>query len=240
MRVWQYLSKAGFGSRSQVLAQFAALQVTVNGHSASPLTQLTPTDQVQLAGQPLTPPAAACQVWAWHKPVGVDCNVRQGRADSVWQRLQGLPAGTHPVGRLDKDSHGLMLLCTDGQLTQQLMHPQHLLCKTYQVQVQGTLSTEVLQRLQAGPAYQVGPHTVQPQPCQVEVLQHQATGALLQMQLHEGKNRQIRYMCRAVGLKVLDLQRVAIGKVQLGELALDALRPLSAAELLQLQAAAAT
>lgn len=240
MRVWQYLSKAGFGSRSQVLAQFAALQVTVNGHEASPLTQLSPTDLVALAGEPLAPPADACQVWVWHKPVGVDCNVRQGRVDSVWQRLQGLPSGTHPVGRLDKDSHGLMLLCTDGQLTQQLMHPQHLLCKTYQVQVQGELSMDTLLRLQAGPAYQVGPHTVQPQPCHVEVLEQKANNAVLQMQLHEGKNRQIRYMCRAVGLKVVDLQRVAIANVVLGELAPDALRPLSAAELLQLQAAAAT
>lgn len=240
MRLWQWLSKAGFGSRSQVLAQFASWHVTVNGHSASPLTQLTPTDRVLVNGQTVAPPTADVQVWAWHKPVGVDCNVREGQSDSVWQRLQQLPAGTHPVGRLDKDSHGLMLLSSSGQLTHQLMHPQHEFGKTYQVHVSGLVSDEVLQRLQCGPAYQVGPHTIQPQPCQVRLLQQFTDGALLEMQLHEGKNRQIRYMCRAVGLKVVDLQRMAIGSVLLGDLAVDALRPLSPQELLLLPTDAAT
>lgn len=235
MRLWQFLSKAGFGSRRQVLEQFASLQVTVNGEDASPLRQLQVTDAIFVNGQLLEVAKSPPQIWAWHKMIGVDCNVKAGRADSVWTRLQSLPANTHPVGRLDKDSHGLMLLSTDGQLTHRLMHPSQQLWKTYHVQVRGLVSDEVICALRDGPAYQVGSHRIEPQPCRVQQMQQFEGGALLQLQLCEGKHRQIRYMCRAVGLTVVDLKRTAIGPLELGNLAADALRLLTPDEVHLLQ-----
>lgn len=249
MRVWQWLSRQGLGSRQQVLAQFAALEVQVNGQAASPLTLLQLGDHVswlpahssahaRAAHNIQTPrehhiitphaPRVEPVLWLWHKPLGVDCNVRPGHVNSVWLRLQGQAPGLHPVGRLDKDSHGLMLLSTDGTLTHALMHPSKQIAKTYHVSVRGPVTPERLHAFAQGPQYRVGPKVIAPRPCVVEVLCQTPDGALLAIQLTEGKNRQLRYMCRAVGWTVTDLQRVAIGDITLGSLPLDAIVPLDA------------
>lgn len=121
--------------------------------------------------------------------------------------LQTLPAGVFAVGRLDKDSCGLLLLTNDGAFAQRLLHPQYHHQKTYQVLVDKPLQPSMLQQLEQGMRYQDGHDWHNARPCRVRLLAED----VVELQLTEGKNRQIRYMCRQLGLKVLQLARVKIG-----------------------------
>lgn len=238
MRLWQFLSRQGVGSRQQILLRYPELGVTRNGQPLSPLALLASGDEIRwldstvrvavYSPSHVTTDGVACPLWLWHKPIGVDCNVRVGQLDSVWARLQQQPQLLHPVGRLDKDSHGLMLLSSDGNITHALMHPTKAIEKTYRVRVRGTVTPDALQQLAQGPSYHVGPKHIQPQPCRVQQLAATDDGDVLELKLTEGKHRQIRYMCRALGWTVLDLQRTAIGPIKLGALPLDAIVPLDA------------
>lgn len=236
MRLWQFLSRQGVGSRQHILQRYSELSVTRNGQPLSPLALLAAGDEIRwfdttarvAVYQPsdTIADATACPLWLWHKPIGVDCNVLIGQLDSVWARLQQQPTLLHPVGRLDKDSHGLMLLSSDGHISHALMHPSQAIEKTYRVRVRGQVTAHALKLLSEGPRYQVGPNLIQPAPCTVQHCQSTEDGAVLELTLTEGKHRQIRYMCRAMGWTVLDLQRTAIGPIALGMLPPDAIMPL--------------
>lgn len=232
LRVWQRLAQAGFGSRRQIFALFSHDTIRCNDEPVSPLSWCAAEDRLTVNGVelPTCKSTAPPKVMAWHKPVGIDCNVRVGRADSVWAKLQQLALPLHPVGRLDKDSEGLLLLSQDGQLTHRLMSPEFAHEKLYQVRFHQPFTPQQLALLTAGPVYQVGPHVYRPKPCQVADIDSQT----VLIKLTEGKHRQIRYMSRAVGLKVERLTRIAIGAYELTDLAADAVRDLDAAQIAQL------
>ena len=120
-----------------------------------------------------------------------------------------------PVGRLDKDSCGLVVLTNDGELAQRLLHPDFYHEKTYQVTVDKPLMSEVLTRLATGVSWTVGPHSYKSRPCRVTPL----SDFRFEIVLTQGLNRQIRYMCRTQGLKVLELKRIALASFQLADLA---------------------
>jgi pseudouridine synthase len=220
LRLWQHLQELGDPA--------AAEDCLVNGQPGRASLWIYPHDHLQLAGHPLPPPAMR-RYFICHKPVGVDCNVKPGQTDSIWQLLQQLPAGVFPVGRLDKDSCGLLLLTNDGAFAARMLHPSADHQKTYQVDVDRLLTAEVLQQLAQGLLYQAGPKSIQARPCHVRLL----SATSLQISLTEGKNRQIRYMLKTLGYRVLQLQRTAIGQLVLPGLQAGQWRALSAAELLQ-------
>jgi pseudouridine synthase len=138
-----------------------------------------------------------------------------------------------PVGRLDKDTTGLLLLTSDGDLTYRCLHPSFHFPKTYRATVAGIPPESVLRRLRGGVELEDGPTA----PAEVWLREHRGDRAVLEITIHEGRNRQIRRMCGAVGHKVLELERLSMGPLELGGLPRGAWRELTPAEVRALRAA---
>jgi 16S rRNA pseudouridine516 synthase len=225
LRLNQALAQSGICSRKAAARLISEQRVTVNGKQQPHHYQVKNGDVILLDNKPLPQPAPL-QYWLYHKPVGIDCNLND-KKDSLKILLDSLLQRLFPLGRLDKDSCGLLLLSNDGALAQQLMHPAFSHQKTYQVTVDKPLQESMLGRLAQGLRYQVGPHLYQTLPCKVVKL---ATNRF-EIHLTQGLNRQIRYMCREVGLKVLHLQRTQINQLKLGVLPEGEMRQLTPAEM---------
>lgn len=234
-RLAKYIAMSGHCSRRAAERLITQGRVRVNGTLAKHTDSVSSDDEVMIDQVTLVP-TSTLQYLAYHKPVGVDCNNRPEDPSSLYQLLRTLPQRLFAVGRLDKDSSGLLLLTNDGALCQQLMHPSFYHEKTYQVQTDKPISAAFLQQLASGVSWQVGPHCYQSLPCRV----WQSGARQFHIVLTQGLNRQIRYMCRALGFKVVSLKRIAIGQFALGNLAPGQYRPLTTAELATLLQSADT
>lgn len=214
IRLAKYLADHGLCSRRAASRLIDEGRVLVNHRPANHIDHVDPDDHILVDQQPFAATTEKHYL-LYHKPVGIDCNLNPDKADSLYHLLQQFPMRLFPVGRLDKDSCGLVLLTNDGELTQRLLHPDFYHEKTYQVTVDKALTHQALQQLSAGVQWTVGPHSYQSRPCRVTPL----TTNSFQIVLTQGLNRQIRYMCRAVGLKVLHLKRIQLAGFSLGDLA---------------------
>lgn len=237
-RLNRAIAESGFCSRRKADELIFSGRVSVNGavetHAGR---RVVPGDRIAVDGTPL--PGSQRKLYLMlHKPVQVVSTASDpdGRP-TVLTLLPTEYADTRlfPVGRLDYFSEGLILLTNDGQLSQRLMHPRHHLAKEYEVIVRGTVTQKALQTMRAGMRLAEGELLRS-----VEVTaRSMASGCtLLRMVLRQGVNRQIRRMCRDLGLTILRLRRVAIGPLQLGDLPPGRCRPLREAELVALRQAA--
>lgn len=234
MRLNKAIAASGLCSRRKADELILAGRVSVNGTAEpNPARHVLPTDALAVDGRVL----AARQAFTYlmlHKPVQVVCTASdpEGRAtvlDCLDGKYQGLRL--YPVGRLDYFSEGLLLLTNDGELAQRLTHPRHHQPKTYEVLVRGLVPDAALKTMRDGMRLAEG-ETLLP----VTVTAHSVSGnTLLRMVLHQGLNRQIRRMCRDLGLTVLRLCRTAQGSLRLGDLADGAVRPLTEAEVARLR-----
>lgn len=192
-------------------------------------------DRILVDGKPLVFSAAPLY-FLLHKPVGVVCTLKdpQGRL-TVRDLLPAVRERIFPVGRLDYDSAGLLLLTNDGDLTERLLHPRYQLPRTYHVKISGSPTTEALNRLRAGVELEDGTRTGT---TQVGVLRRNERKTWLEITLQEGKNREVRRMCEAVGHRAEKLIRVRFGPLLLTNLEIGAYRPLTPDEVQALQQAA--
>lgn len=213
------------GDRCRIAELVDSGAVLLDGKRTSLVARLSQDSIVTVHGKPVPAPARL-QYWLLNKPVGIDCCIQPDQPRSIAHLLAALPAGLFPVGRLDKDSCGLLLLTNDGRLCQRLMHPDHWHEKEYAVTVDKDLTAQQLEQLRSGASYQVGPHRYQPRPCFVM----QTAPRELRITLTEGMHRQIRYMCRAAALRVLQLRRIRLNQLLLGDLAPGAVRELGPQE----------
>lgn len=227
-RLQKLISAAGLCSRRKAEEWLAAGRVTVNGATASVGDKADPErDVVEVDGAVLTRPSAHTYLML-HKPRGYVTTLsdEQGRKN-VAQLVAGCPARVWPVGRLDMDSEGLLLLTDDGDLTNTLTHPRHEVEKEYQVWVTGCTP--------AGLEKLARPMTLDGQPLRpagVKELRREGERTVLSVVIHEGKNRQVRRMCAACGMTVRRLKRVREGRLPLDRsLRPGQWRPLTAAEL---------
>ncbi|GAB2922849.1 pseudouridine synthase [Rheinheimera gaetbuli] len=229
-RLAKWIAHCGWCSRRAAERLISAGVVSINGKPGKHTDLVGETDQISIGQQPL-PVAAQRQYWLYHKPIGVDCNNRPDDPASLYHVLMQLPQRLFAVGRLDKDSSGLLLLTNDGILSQQLMHPDHYHNKTYIVDTDKAINTAFVQQMAAGVSWTLGTKSYSSRPCQVS-----ASGAAqFQIVLTEGQHRQIRYMCKTLGYRVTSLKRVALGTLQLADLPSGAYRPLTPSELTGLQ-----
>ena len=207
----------------------------VNGTPAVPGQQVTPgVDRVTLDGSPVEPVSTSTYLML-NKPVGVLTSVGDDRGRQTV--VDHLPVGRprlFPVGRLDLDSRGLVLLTDDGELAGRLMHPRYHVEKEYRVVVRGRPGEAALRRLSEGMIVS-GERF---EPAEVQVLDGADGDTQLSMVLREGRKREVRRLWQALGYPVLDLQRVRIDGLQLGDLAEGDVRPLRADEVRRLKAAA--
>jgi 23S rRNA pseudouridine2605 synthase len=213
----------------------AAGRVSVNGMPATAGQDVSPqTDEVRLDGE-LVRSQQQQTYLLLNKPIGVLSSVgdARGRATVV----DGLPVETgrvFPVGRLDLDSRGLILLTDDGELAARLMHPRYHVEKEYVVLISGCPGAESLSRLAEGMVVKGESFA----PVSVRVLEAGSTQSRVRMVLREGKRREIRRLWQALGHRVLDLQRVRLDGLQLGDLPEGAWRRLEIAEVAAVRTAA--
>ncbi len=213
IRLQKYFSDCGILSRRAAEAEILAGRVLVNGIPARLGDKVDPeADLVEYRGKAVLPRLDKPHYYViLNKPRGIVTTARDEKGRANVTDLVKIPnARLYPVGRLDMDSDGLLLLTDDGELTNQLTHPRHEIPKIYHVQISCAPTREQLNALSA-PMELDGYRLL---PVGVKLIGE----TLLEMELYEGRNRQIRRMCQAVGIKILRLTRVAIGKLTLGDL----------------------
>ena len=227
-RLQKLMSAAGHCSRRQAEELLRQGRVEVNGRIAGLGDQADPQiDRIYVDGSPLATVIAE-RVLLLNKPPGVisSCHDPQGRETVLDLIPADLRRGLHPVGRLDADSRGALLLSNQGELTLKLTHPRYAHSKTYRVTVRGTPDQSKLQRWRQGIELD-GSRTL---PASVKLLHSQREQSTLEVILREGRNRQIRRIASLLGHSVVDLQRTAIGGLALGSTAEGCWRELSRQE----------
>ena len=230
-RLQKLLSARGVASRRKAEELIAAGRVTVNGRPAALGEGADPeTDTVRIDGKPL-PQVQKTVYILLNKPRGYVTTLsdEKGRED-VTELLKDCDTRVYPVGRLDMDSEGLLLMTNDGAWMQRLLHPSHQIEKEYRVTVTGPVEGAA-QRLAAIRDLE-GKRI---RPARVRELWRDGSKAALSVTIHEGKNRQIRRMCRQAGLAVRRLQRVREHTLTLGDLPVGQWRYLTQQELRDLE-----
>ncbi len=229
LRLQKYFTECGVLSRRAAEKEIEAGHVTVNGTVATLGTKIdTETDEVRWNGKRIAPKTAEKHYFLLNKPRGfvTTASDEKGRP-TVTDLTRATGVRLYPVGRLDMDSDGLLLMTDDGDLTYRLTHPRHEIAKLYHVTVKGTPDKAALTRL-GKPFLLDGYETA---PVKVTVVEVKEGATVLSFELHEGRNRQIRRMCEEVGLSITRLSRVAIGKITLGNLKEGTYRPLTDEEI---------
>ena len=231
MRLARYLAHAGVASRRAAEELVRAGRVTVAGEVVTdPARDVDESSGVAFDGEPVRPESHV--VYALHKPVGVVSTAKDTHGRPTVTELVPGERRLYPVGRLDADTTGLILLTNDGELANRLTHPRYGVEKTYRARVRPPRVTAAsLRRLRDGVDLEDGPTA----PARARLVEP----GLLELTIREGRKRQVRRMCEAVGHRVIELERVAFGPLRLGTLAAGAHRRLTRAEVERLRTAAA-
>lgn len=229
VRIQKIIADSGLCSRRKAEELISGGKVTVNGRACVLGDKADPErDIVAVGGKPL-PKAAGKRYIMLNKPRGYVCTMSDERGrKTASDLLTGVDERVVPVGRLDRNSEGLLLFSNDGEFVNLITHPSHHISKTYRVTIDGRVSEEQIMRLSEGVSLDDGTVTA---PCTVEVLVEEPERTVLRFVIKQGLNRQIRRMCTAVGLNVGRLRRVAIGGLKLGMLKVGEWRDLTSEEL---------
>ena len=235
MRLQKYMAMCGVAARRKCEEIIASGRVAINGEVISQMgAQVEEGDRVTLDGQLITPEARKRYI-LYHKPAGEVTTVSDDKGrETVMDRFAGMDVRLYPVGRLDYDSEGLLLLTNDGELAQRLTHPSCEVDKTYLARVTGNPSGEALERLRRG-VFMEGDER-RTYPADVRVVRDESLYSDVLGTIHEGRNRQVRRMFDAVGHRVLLLRRVRFGPLELGALRRGEWRELTEDEIARLKA----
>lgn len=232
MRLAKYLAHCGVASRRAAEQIVRAGRVTVGGETVlDPARDVDERSPVAVDGRPLTG-AEETVVYAVNKPTGVLSTAKDTHGRPTVVELVPDRRRLYPVGRLDADSSGLILLTNDGELAYRLTHPSFEVQKTYRARVGGgPVSERALRRLRGGVELEDGPTA----PARARLLRED----LIEIAIHEGRNRQVRRMCEAVGHPVLALERIGFGALALTGLSRGGQRRLSSEEVARLRGSSA-
>ena len=230
MRIQKFIAECGVCSRRAAEELVKNGLITVNGKSAEIGQDIDPeSDRVSYGKKRLKLKSCDKQYFAFYKPRGVITSMKaQDDRSVVSELIRGIKGRVYPVGRLDRDSEGLLILTDDGNLAQRLSHPSHHVSKTYRVTVRGQVPSEKTDNLRMGVSLDDGTVT---QPCDVEIHSQTEDKTVLYITLYEGKNRQIRRMCEVLGLDIMLLKRISVGDVSVGRMKPGEYRPLSHSEI---------
>jgi len=226
VRLAKFLAHGGVASRRKAEEIIGKGLVTVDGEVVTdPARDVGEGDDVRVNGSPVA--GEAREVWIVHKPAGVVSTAREPGSRPAVVELVETSARLYPVGRLDADSTGLLLLTNDGELANRLTHPRYEVPKTYRARLRSPLADRDLERLRRGVELEDGPTA----PAEVRRLGERE----VEVVLREGRNRQVRRMLEAVGNRVVGLRRVSFGPLALGGLEEGASRRLSEKEVAALR-----
>jgi 23S rRNA pseudouridine2605 synthase len=225
VRLAKYLAHSGVASRRRAEELVAAGRVRVGGEVVrDPARDVEHQSGVEVDGRPVSPEPR--EVWVLNKPAGVTSTAREpGRRRAVTDLIDS-PRRLYPVGRLDADSTGLIVLTNDGELANRLTHPRYEVPRTYRARLRRPPTDGDLRRLREGVELDDG----RTAPARVRRI----SPRVIEITIREGRNRQVRRMAEAVGNDVVELQRTAFGALRLGELREGEARRLRTAELRRL------
>ena len=234
MRLQKYLALSGVASRRTSEKMIADGRVAVNGRVITEMGV-----QVDENCDKVTVDGMLCHLeeekhyLAYNKPMGevTTASDPEGRA-TVMDKFRDYPVRLYPVGRLDYDSEGLILLTNDGDLMNDLLHPSREVDKEYRVKVSNRVTEEDMRRLRAGVKLDDGRMT---SPAQVRLIRYDAFSTILLVTIHEGRNRQVRRMISAIGHEVVSLRRTGFATIKLHDLPLGQWRRLTDAEVRKLK-----
>lgn len=233
-RVQKVMAQRGLCSRRQAEAYIKAGRVKLDGRPVGLGDKMDPAKGLLVVdGETLAPEKGAEVYLMLNKPRGYLSTVRDDRGRrTVMELVADAPRRVYPVGRLDKDSEGLLLFTSDGAFANKITHPSNEVAKLYRCTVRPRATEEQVAHLASGVKLDDGDIT---RPATVRVAAENEDRSVLEIVLKEGKNRQVRRMCEAVGLEVARLKRSAIGPVRLGMLAPGKWRELTKQELTALR-----
>jgi 23S rRNA pseudouridine2605 synthase len=235
IRLEKYLALSGIASRRKSKEIVESGRITVNDKKVFiPGTRIIPeNDIVKFDGEEVIIDRELVYIML-NKPKGYICTVEDElNRHTVLDLLPDMEQRIYPVGRLDMDTEGLLLLTNDGKLTHKLTHPRYQIDKVYIAWVEGEPDEQSLGRLRKGIRIETGLTS----PAKVKVLQKAGGNTELEIIIHEGMKRQIRRMCREVGHEVLHLRRIQIGSIKVGRLPIGKYRFLSGEEIKKLKSA---
>ena len=229
-RLQKIIAAAGITSRREAEKLILAGKVRVNGRVVKELGAKADAyhDKIDVNGQFLKVESKV--YYMFYKPRGVVTTMHdpEGRK-SIEFYVKNLPERVYPVGRLDYNTEGLLLLTNDGELAQKLTHPSHEVHKTYVVRVPGIVPEEKLDKLRIGLRLEDG--MTAPATVNLRSYDHERNLTSFDITIHEGRNRQVRRMCDAIGFPVRDLKRIKMGPISLRSLGKGKIRPLEQGEI---------
>lgn len=215
MRLNKYIAQAGIASRRKADELIANGNVKVNGLSMKEMGyDVIEGDVVEVNGRVIEAAEKKAYILL-NKPTGYVTTVSDDKdRPTVMELVTDVDARIFPVGRLDFNTSGMLIMTNDGDLAYRIAHPKHEMTKTYRARVAGVLSKKKLAQLRKG--VDIGGYTTRP--AWVEVIKQGERSAIVEIKIHEGKNRQVRKMFAAVGNNVQELERIAIGDIRIGRL----------------------
>ncbi len=226
MRINQYIAAAGITSRRKADEMIAEGRVTVNGAVlTSQGYHVQEGDVVTVDGSRITPEQKKVY-YLLNKPAGYVTSTADKEGRPVVTDLVPDSIRVFPVGRLDFNTTGLLILTNDGELSNKLMHPSHEFSKKYLVRAAGIVTLRQADQLRKG--IDIGGFVTSP--AEVDLIRHDRNSTVAEITIHEGKNRQVRRMFKAIGHPVLELSRIGLGNLTIGRLAPGQCRKLSPAE----------
>lgn len=229
VRLQKYLADAGIASRRKAEEYILEGKVKVNGKVVTSLgTKVEPDTDIIMYNEKKIKITDKKIYLLLNKPVNYVTTVNdQFNRPTVIDLLHSVSERVYPVGRLDYNTSGLLILTNDGDLTYKITHPKHHIDKKYIASVKGIPDESTLNKLRKGITLD-GYKTA---PAKVKIISSSSNNSVLQITIHEGKNRQVRKMCEAIGHPVIELRRIAIGNISLGDLQIGKFRSLTSKEI---------
>jgi len=230
-RLQKYMARCGAASRRKSEELITEGRVAVNGQTVTELGfKVEEGDQVTLDGKPLLPESRKVYI-ALNKPVGFVSTVKDERGRKTLLDLVEVPERIYPIGRLDYDTSGLILLTNDGDIYNKVIHPREEKNKIYIALVQGILSKEEIRAFEGG--LEIDGYVTAP--ASIRTKRILGRNAEVEITIHEGRNRQVRKMCEKIGHPVISLKRISVGKIALGDLPVGKWRYLTEKEVGELK-----
>ena len=232
MRINKFLAEKGLASRRHADEMITAGRVKINGIVATLGMNVEETDEVLVDGQMVSCEEKQEKFYIMNKPKGVICTVADDRGRKTVMDLLPENAGrVFPVGRLDYETEGLLILTNDGETAYRLTHPMNEIPKTYMAKIEGTMTEKDLNRIRSG----IELDGVITKKCKAHIVETNKAYTKVHITITEGRNRQVRRMFEAIGRTVQFLKRVSIGKLKLAGLNRGEVRPLTEEEIAYLK-----
>jgi 23S rRNA pseudouridine2605 synthase len=213
-RLQKYMAKCGVASRRKSEEIISQGRVSVNGETVNQIVMIDEEiDNVKVDGQIITLEGKKVYL-ILNKPVGVITSVKDQFGRKTVIEILNVKERVYPVGRLDYDTSGLLLLTNDGDVAYKMTHPSHEIEKVYSARIKGIPTMEEIERFKSG--LEIEDYITAPS--DIKILSQYGNSSLVQITIHEGRNRQVRKMCNAINHPVLELTRIMMGEIELGNL----------------------